>query len=95
MKAKMKEQRDQEAKAALYQRVCDIMAGACEGDDPEVTDYGVGAQVLPALVRAIRLRLLPADYEENQKHLTSIFNADDYENAVKLTDFLFRNGIRA
>jgi hypothetical protein len=95
MKRKTKDQREQEAKDALYQRVCDIMAGACQGDDPESTDYWVGAQVLPDIVRGVVMRLLPNDYKEKSAFLTSMTNADEYENAVKLTDFLFRNGVRA
>ena len=78
----------------LYQRVCDIMAGACNGDDPELTDYWVGVNVLPAIVRGIELRLLPKDYTEKQSFLTAIHNADSYENAIKITDFLFEHGIR-
>lgn len=96
MKRKTKQQRKQEAWNALYQRVCDIMAGASGGDNPEDADcWFTGAQILPRIARSIELRLLPKDYKERMAYLVSIFNADEYENAKKLTDILFRSGIRA
>lgn len=94
MKRKTKQQREQEAWDALYIRVCDIMAVAC-GDDLEDDNVCVFACSLPDIVHGIALRLLPSDYQEKQEFLTGIYNADEYENPRKLTDFLFRNGIRA
>lgn len=76
--------------------LCDIMAGASGGDNPEDADcWLTGAQILPRIARSIELRLLPKDYKERMAYLVSIFNADEYENAKKLTDILFRSGIRA
>lgn len=96
MKRKTKQQCKQEAWDALYIRVCDIMAGAGGGDDPKDVDaWCTYIQILPNIVRGVKRRLLPPDYEEKLVQLTSIFNADEYENARKLTDFLFRHGIRA
>jgi hypothetical protein len=71
------------------------MAGACQGDDPEAEEYYVPATTLPNIVRGIELRLLPANYKEHQSFLTSVYSADSYETAVKLTDFLFAYGVRA
>lgn len=95
MKRKTKEQRYQEAKAALRQRVLDIMAGACSGDDPADPEYFVCVICLPAIVRGVELRLLPEDYKEKSAYLTASTNADQYETAEKLTNFLFEHGIRA
>ncbi len=89
-----KKEREQRQRDDLYRRVCDIMAGACQGDDPEA-DLWVGANMLPAIVRGVELRLLPKDYKDKHAYLTSIHNADSYDNALKLTDFLFEHGIRA
>lgn len=90
-----KKQRQKKQWNALYERVCDIMAGACQGDDPTDEEFCAGATVLPNIVWGIELRLLPKDYKEKQAFLTSIYNADKYVDAVELTDFLFRRGIRA
>jgi len=90
----MKRKTKQQAWDTLYTRVCDIMATAC-GDDPEGECFTVLACNLPEIVWGLRMRLLPADYEEEQAFLTSMYNAGEYDSARKLTDFLFRHGIRA
>lgn len=95
MKRLTRKQQETKAKADLYQRVCDIMAGACEGDDAEDPNYMVCVKVLPRIVRGVELRLLPRDYKERLAFLTASYNADEYETADKLTNFLFIHGIRA
>ena len=89
-----KAKRESQQRARLYERVCDIMAGV-QGEDPTGECFFVTVAKLPELLEAVKLRLLPSDLESNNlNHLVSYWNLDEYETAEKLTDFLFRNGIR-
>lgn len=86
-----KAEREAAQKAALRQRIGDIVAGAC-GQEKDTEGEIVFLCEYPNVLRAVKARLeLPADRE----HLTSAHNADAYETVEKLTEFLFRNGVRA
>jgi len=89
-KRKTKAQRQEEQKAALRRRVEDILVTAHWGtfDDGE----SLFLEDVPRAVFAVKTLLLPGDAEDM---LTGIHNVDEYANPVSLTDFLWRNGVRA
>ena len=95
MKRQSMKQKEAAQKAALYRRLCDIMSMCESGEDPASDGFCVFLSDVPALIKAIELRLLPKDYKEKKAFLTSVHNIDEYGTAKNLTDFLFRNGIRA
>ncbi len=89
-KRKTKQQQEDEARAALLQRVTDIVTTAAwgvidEGEAVFLADY-------PRLLSAVKTLLIPDGAET---YLTSPSNAEKYADPETLTDFLFKGGIRA
>ena len=90
-KTRTKQQREDEAKAALRQRVADIIRGATGGEDPEAEDFWL---TLEAASRAI-----PA--------LKAVFGTDDldylwrphclnyFESLDSTVKHLWTSGVRA
>ena len=90
-KRKTKVQKEAEEKAALKQRLTDIYSGALGDkwdDDGLLIAYG---ELLCKVVMACR-----SIFEtEDNKYLFEIHNLDKYETAGQLTEFYYRNGVRA
>lgn len=91
-KRKTQAQREAQQKAALRQRIGDIMTGAT-GQDPEDECAFITLGDYHRIVRSIQIRFEPQ--VENLKYITAIHNAYKYETMYELTDFLFGLGIRA
>lgn len=96
-KRKTKAQREQEQKDALRVRLGDMMA-AVQGEIPEESDGdSLFLENYPAIRNAVKLCLMAKDFwdmKENE-HLTAPYNADQFTTVDKLTEFLYRNGVRA
>lgn len=83
--------RDTKAKAALRQRISDIISGACGRDmdfEDEFTSIEEAARYIPAL-RSVFGQPQP-DWYPWQVHCI-----ERLENIDKATDFLFESGVRA
>ena len=91
MRIKDKMRNEIEQKAALRQRLADIISGAtgldCDRDDwiPTLTE---AALFIPAIAERIA-------GVQDKKHLTSLRSLDQYDGLDSITEFFWRNGIRA
>ncbi len=95
-KRKTKAQREAEARAALRQRVEDIMegaGGAVEYDEHDNPEGWNTADVVTPIARAIRCRLELTEVQD--ACLREIWAASHFETSKSLTDWLFGMGVRA
>lgn len=98
-KRKTKEQREQEAYDALYQRVLDICNGAC-GSCPDWDNEWLWAEALSRAIPVLRATFLVEKTNEDGKvvalneYLFAVHNLNYYENPTTITDFLFENRVR-
>ena len=90
-KRKTKAQKESEEKAALAQRLNDIYSGALgyKWDDDELLI--ADGELLSKVVMACRAIFKTEDNE----YLFEIHNLDEYNTVEKLTEFYYRNGVRA
>lgn len=90
-KAKTKQQREDEARAALRQRVADIICGATGGEDPEAEDFWLtleaASRAIPALKAAFGTDEL--DYRWQPRCLSY------FESLDSTVKYLWTSGIRA
>ena len=86
-----KMRRNKEQKAALRQRLADIISGAvggdCDRDDwmPTLTE---AALFIPAIAERIA-------GVKDKEHLTALRCLGEYDGLGAIVEFLWRNGIRA
>jgi len=97
MKKKTKAQREKEARAALWQRVCDIASGAAGRGVDDPYDNFFNPEDLAKLLPALEDRLdLPKIGDNRRSHLTdNPHNLNYYTDLETLVDFLFEQGVRA
>lgn len=96
-KRQTKEQRVAAEKAALLQRVRDVLIGAREwpGDDGELI-YAKGAcALLQWLAEHVGVSGLKDAAEHKHAHLFGWWNLDEFKSAAELVDFWHRHGVRA
>jgi hypothetical protein len=98
MKRKTKEQREAEARAALYRSLEDMALGA-EGDGGVMNsdEWFAGAHCLSRWLPAIKARFgLDDDGKERTdiNYLWSPSNLHQFDNVKTATDFLFEAGVR-
>lgn len=93
-KRKTKAQREQEQYDALYQRVSDIMLGACGHIYFEEMDYmclSDASRFVPALKTAFG-----REYGDSTNHyLFSLHSLDEFDCIESTTKHLFDGGVRA
>lgn len=95
MKRKTKAQKEAELKAALLRRVLDICI-ACEAAS-EPDELLVGPVEICRVMRAVR-HLWAGDLNDKDNSMRNIvahWNFDEYESPQRLTEFLYRMGVRA
>lgn len=94
-KRKTKAEREEEQRAALRLRLGDMMAGA-QGEDPDSEDFcTLFLANYPCVLEAVKIRLMTPEFWDTNTYLTAAYSADEFETVEKLTDFLYRNGVRA
>lgn len=90
MKRQSKADKEAAQKAALRQRIRDMVAGAC-GEDPDDDQFFMtmepASRLLPALEKTFG--------KDGNGYLWRSHCLDRYENVDSITEFLFQNGVRA
>ena len=90
-----KQQKIELEKTALYQRIEDIVLGACNGDvDQLSSDACIFPKTLGNILQAMKAAFDPEDSEE-LKHLWFFWNFEHYERVDKMVEFYFNAGVRA
>lgn len=90
-KRKTKAQREAEQKAALRQRVADIVAGAAGEDRDDDDCYVIYVTEMSRLTAAVEARFgLEAEHPALGR-----WNLDEWETVGSLTDLLWRFDVRA
>jgi len=90
-------QKQKKEKAALRQRIADIMNGAAgmvvDGDEHCLIGTYEISRAMPVLIKAFNLDNRPVG--EKKDFLYGWENLDEYRSVDSITDFYFEHGIRA
>jgi hypothetical protein len=97
-----KQEAEEKAKAALRQRIADVVTGAIgyDSEDEEWEPWLPTGSDLSKMLHGLKIRFDPKD---KKKFLFAYWSLDEYDDAEgdwshvldRITDFFFRNGIRA
>ena len=95
-KRKTAQQREDEARDRLHERVADIVSGAC-GRDMISEAFVVDITEAGRVVLALQDRLMPKDAEGRlmKPWMVEHHNLHCYASVAEITDFFYRSGVRA
>lgn len=102
-KRKTKAQREREKYEALWQRVYDVVCGACgrafdEDIDTETCEW-LSLEEASRVIPALRALFAVEDFEGStcpgNEWLFSLHNLDHFDSPGSITDYFFEHGVRA
>ena len=95
-KRKTKAERIEDEKAALQQRLADMLRGAEGGDlDPDDDCAAIYPGILSNWLSAIRWTLLTKEQRDERPGMMNPACLGYFENVPKATDWLYEYGVRA